>query len=138
MGLLDELDELRARHAAGQLTDEAFAAAKQRLLGSPPERPSATARAAAAAPSDDPGWWPAPGRSRATALGAAPAAPAAAGWPATPIVSAPYYPPPVPGWRVQSPPYAPAGLHVLGRWVQGLLIATGVLFAISSAVGLNA
>lgn len=103
MGLLDELDELRARHATGQLTDEAFEAAKQRLLGSPPER--------------------------------RPTGPTGPAGPSAP--SAPYLPPPS-GPPATSLPYGPPGLHTLGRWVQGLLIAAGVLFGISSAAGLNA
>lgn len=35
-------------------------------------------------------------------------------------------------------PYSPHGLRVLGRWTQGLLIATGVIFGMTALVGLNA
>lgn len=35
-------------------------------------------------------------------------------------------------------PYSRSGVHVLGRWTQGLLFATGALFAMTALVGLNA
>jgi hypothetical protein len=35
-------------------------------------------------------------------------------------------------------PYHPSGLHLLGRWTQGLLIATGVWFAIGFVAALRA
>lgn len=62
---------------------------------------------------------------------AAPAWTAAAQQPV--VGAATTWPPPTRAY-----PYSPSGLHVLGRWAQGLLFATGALFAITGLVGLNA
>jgi hypothetical protein len=35
-------------------------------------------------------------------------------------------------------PYDAAGMHLLGRWTQGLLIASGALFGLAALVGVNA